>query len=171
MAVTGCTSTRAPRDAPQSWCATCQRWPATTERDACPISRVDAVAEQAMNDLYAQEDAAMAPPPTPRIKPHYLLTEAELTTIMACVYLAGMQRRFPLGLGTDAERVVLGTFLAANRIGESDDAQREHLTTTLATGRERHAQAVQAIQAPRTFTDLFTALFGAPSSPTQGGTP
>ncbi len=171
MAVTGCTAKRATRDAPQAWCATCERWPATTERDACPISRVDAAAEQAMNDFYAQEDAAMAPPTTPRLKPHYLLTEAELTTLMACAYLAGMQRRFPLAIGTDAERVVLGTFITANRIGESDDLQRAHLLAMLDSGRDRYALALQKLQGPRTFSDLFESLFGVMPSPTQGGTP
>lgn len=104
-------------------------------------------------------------------KKHYILTEAELTTIMACTYLAGMQRRFPLALGTDAERVICGAFIRANQIGESDETQREQLTTTIATGRERHANLVQALQGPRTLADLFESLFGPMPSPNQGGTP
>ena len=103
-------------------------------------------------------------------KKHYILTEAELTTIMACTYLAGMQRRFPLALGTDAERVICGAFIRANQIGESDETQREQLTTTIATGRERHAMVLQKLQVPRTFSDLFESLFGSVST-THGGTP
>jgi hypothetical protein len=61
---------------------------------------------------------------------HYLiLTEAELTHLIAAAWASGKAGEFPFSLGDDGERVVLGAVIADLRKGYSTDftARRDAL--------------------------------------------
>lgn len=98
---------------------------------------------------------------------HYLiLTEAELTQLIAACWESGKANAFPFSLGDDGERIVLGAAVLANREGYADlatrrDALRRVIGQAFTRGKEFRDSMLQLRDNPFAAMMLFTGmLFG-----------
>ena len=93
----------------------------------------------------------------------YLLTEAELTRLMAACWQSGKTNELPFALGDDGERIVLGAVVVANRDGYADLAtRRDVLRQVIAQAFTRDKEFRDGMQQLRDnpFADLVLTLFG-----------
>lgn len=95
---------------------------------------------------------------------HYLiLTEAELTQLIAACWESGKANAFPFSLGDDGERIVLGAAVLANREGYAcpitrRDALRRVIGQAFTRGKELRDGMQQLRDNPFAAMMLFTGM-------------